>query len=504
MKALLDTNILIHRETNNIIRDEIGYLFRWLDELSYEKCIHRISISEIERNQNQSTVQSFKAKLNSYRLLQTEAPETPKIEAIRREFDKNENDSNDTALLKEVFSNRVDILITEDKKIHEKAEALEIQSRVLTIEQFLERCVAENPNLVNYQVLSVRQQYFGNINLNDPFFDSFKEDYPGFGGWFNRKSEETAYVCQREENVLAFLYLKVENEDEDYSDVVPTLTPKRRLKIGTFKVSLNGFKLGERFLKIIFDNALRFNVDEIYVTIFDRTDGQVRLIDLLEGWGFIRHGVKNSGAGQELVYVRDFRAEADIYEPTKTYPFISANTRKFIVPIYPEYHTELFPDSVLRTESPLDFVENRPNRNAINKVYISRSFERSLIHGDIIVFYRTKFRGPAHYTSVATTIGVVQSVTDNISDLDAFIRLCRKRSVFSDAELKEHWDYSPHNRPFVVDFLYVHTFPKRLNLKKLKEMRIISDAPRGFEEISYSAFNTLMEESNGDQRLIVN
>jgi len=33
---------------------------------------------------------------------------------------------------------------------------------------------------------------------------------------------------------------------------------------------LNGFRLGERFLKIIFDNALKQKVEEIYVTIFEK------------------------------------------------------------------------------------------------------------------------------------------------------------------------------------------------------------------------------------------
>lgn len=502
MKALLDTNILIHRETPHVVRNEIGYLFRWLDHLQYKKCIHRISIEEIEKNLNKSTVESFKAKLNSYYLLKTEPPETPEIKVVREKFDTNNNDLNDTLLIKEVFANRVDILITEDKKIHKKADALAIQSRVLTIEQFLERCVAENPELVNYKVLSVRKSRFGGVNIEDSFFDSFRQDYPGFERWFNRKSEEEAYVCQRENQVLAFLYLKEEGKDEDYSDIVPILPPKRRLKIGTFKVDLNGFKLGERFLKIIFDNALQFNVDEIYVTLFDKTEGQVRLIGLLEEWGFYRHGIKS---GEELVYVRDFVvSEVNTSKPAKTYPFVSDCTRKFIVPIYPEYHTELFPDSVLRTESPLDFVENRPNRNALNKVYISRSYERDLKSGDIIVFYRTKSGGSAHYTSVTTTIGVVQSIIDRIPNVDKFIELCRRRSVFSDGELKEYWDHSPHNRPFVVDFLYIYSFPKRLNLKSLKELGIISKAPRGFEQISDHAFNTLMEESCGDKRLIVN
>ncbi len=248
---------------------------------------------------------------------------------------------------------------------------------------------------------------------------------------------------------------------------------------------------------------MHFNVDEIYVTIFDRTEGQVRLIDLLSVWGFDYHGVKSSTNGEEQVFVRNLTSKVNISEPAKTYPYIAKRARKFIVPIYPEYHTELFPDSVLRTESPLDFVENRPNRNAINKVYISRSIQRDLTSGDIIIFYRTRFNGPAFYTSVVTTVGVVQSITDNIENLEEFVQLARRRSVFSDDELASHWNYNPRNRPFVVDFLYVHTFSKRLNLKILQELGIILEAPRGFEEISDTAFNKLMEKSNGDMRLIV-
>jgi hypothetical protein len=33
MKALLDTNIIIHREANRVINSDIGYLFKWLDRL---------------------------------------------------------------------------------------------------------------------------------------------------------------------------------------------------------------------------------------------------------------------------------------------------------------------------------------------------------------------------------------------------------------------------------------------------------------------------------------
>src|SRR5262249_17056090 len=154
--------------------------------------------------------------------------------------------------------------------------------------------------------------------------------------------------------------------------------------------------------------------------------------------------------------------------------------------------TELFPDSILRTESPADFVENRPNRNAISKVYISRSHDRSLVSGDIVVFYRTKDENAGYYSSVTTTIGVVQNVVTNISNLEEFTRLCRKRSVFTNEKLAEYWDRNPKNRPFIVNFLYVYSFRKRLILRDLMSLGIIQKAPRGFEQITDQAFRNLL------------
>jgi predicted nucleic acid-binding protein len=505
MRILLDTNIIIHRETNRIVQKEIGTLFYWFDKLHHEKCIHPLSIEEIKKYQDASVVETMEAKIKNYVVLKTHAPDALPIKNIRSKYDKNENDSIDTTLLNEVFVGRVDLLITEDRKIHRKASELGISVRVFTIDAFLEKVVAENPELTDYKVLAVRKKLFGEIDISDPFFDSFKNDYAGFDKWFVKKSDEIAYVCNSEDgHILAFLFLKVEDQNENYSDITPQFSPKRRLKIGTFKVISNGYKLGERFLKIVFDNALLFNVEEIYVTIFDKTEDQDRLIQLLADWGFCFWGHKNTVSGEELVFVRDFLPSINKDNPCLTYPYFSNHQRKFIVPIYPEYHTELFPDSILRTESPKDYIENRPNRNAISKVYISRSPERSLETGDVIVFYRTKYNGPAHYTSVATTIGVVQNLITNIRSLEHFIELCRKRSVYTDKELAAHWHYNSYSRPFIVNFLYVSSFSKRLNLNQLIERGIITEAPRSFTPISDTAFQKLLEDSNADQRLVVN
>jgi len=343
--------------------------------------------------------------------------------------------------------------------------------------------------LVNYKVLAVKKVDFAQVNIEDIFFDSFRKDYKGFDKWYNKKADEISYACYQDQVLSAFLYIKVEDAAENYSDITPAFKKKKRLKIGTFKVTSNGFKIGERFLKIIFDNAFQFKVDEIYVTIFDKRPEQVRLIGLLEEWGFLLQGIKSTENGVEKVYTKNFdrQQEINVENPKLSFPYLSKESSVFIVPIYPEYHTELFPDSILRTESPINFTENEPHRNALSKVYISRSYERNLKAGDLVVFYRTG----GIYQGVATTIGVVESKQDNIPDENSFLLACRKRSVFTDKQLSEHWNYNKKSRPFIVNFIYALSLPKRPNLKLLKENGVIPnilDMPRGFREISRENF----------------
>jgi hypothetical protein len=507
-KALLDTNIIIHRESGRVINQDIGILFKWLDKAGYQKCIHPVTISEVNRNANSSTVYSFNIKMDSYVQLLTVAPMSSVVADVSTKYDVNDNDRNDSILLNEVYNYRVDILISEDKKIHTKAAEIGISDRVFKINSFLEKVYSENPGLVGYQVLSVQQKLFGELSLNDPFFNSFKEDYDGFEKWFNNKSNEKAYVTTNEENnmLLSFLYIKVELPTEAYFDVRPAFLPKKRLKIGTFKVVSNGVKLGERFLKIIFDNALVQKVEEIYVTIFNKRDEQRRLIALVEEFGFRLHGTK--GEIGELVYTRDFTPRFNPQNPKETFPFIGLGYNIFLIPIYPGYHTDLLPDSFLRTESPKDFKEHEPHRNAISKVYISRSIERNIKKGDVIIFYRTADKGSAYYTSVITTIAIAEDKVDGIKSEDEFIEKCRKRSVFSDEELKKYWNWNANYRPFIINFLFVHSFPlgKRMNRKSLLDLGIISGAEgelRGLKQITKDQFETILHETGTSENIIV-
>ena len=500
MKALLDTNIIIHREASKVINQDIGILYRWLERGKYTKCIHSLTIKEIENHKDTKIVEAFHVKLDSYECIEIPSPLQEAVIQISNSFDINQNDKNDTQLLNEVFVGRADILITEDKKIRKKALALGIEDKVFTIDSFLEKVFAEHPELVNYKVLNVLKTKFGRINLNDNFFTSLKEDYDGFQRWFIKKYDEEAYITINANNglLLSFLYLKVEEKDENYKDITPIFPPKKRLKVGTFKVINNGFRIGERFMKIIFDNALANKVEEIYVTIFNRREEQCRLIDLLEQWGFVLWGNKN----EEFVYVRDFSKKVDFNNLRHTYPYISRNKDCFIVPIYPEYHTELLPDSILNNESPEEFIEDFPHRNAVSKVYISRALEPHPTEGDLLIFYRTG----GYYKSVITTIGIVEEIRYDFLDEEDFVMYCRKSSLFPEDQLRKMWQYSP-SKPFVVRFLYVYSFPHRINMSKLIELKILSgvnDPPRGFRKITKEQLNIILKETKSDESFIIN
>lgn len=500
MKILLDTNIIIHREANKIYKPEIGELFKWIDNLKYSKYIHPLTVEELDRYKDPNALDTMSIKIKSYNLLKHQAPLGEEILKVSKKIDNQENDINDTQILNEVFEGRVDILISEDKKIHTKANLLGIADKVYKIESFLEKVTSENPELVDYKVLAVKKVDFAEVDIKNEFFDSFRHDYNEFDTWFNSKSEEPCYVCYSDGNLSAFLFVKIENENENYSNINPVFEPKKRLKIGTLKVTGNGYKIGERFLKTIFDNAIQFKVKEIYVTLFTKRPEQEQLIEMLEEWGFTFHGIKTTKNGEEKVYLRSFSREnsVNLINPKLTFPFLSRKTDKYIIKIEPQYHTELFPDSINTREDIRKYTENEPHRNRISKVYISHSFDRNLKSGDLLIIYRMGETSPKKYSSTITTICIVENIQNNFPTFEEFFNACNRRTMISKEELKTNWwDKKPNNRPFVINFLYAHSLPTpKPTLDDLNRLGIIPDIlnmPRGFIKITNEQFNVLIK-----------
>ncbi len=500
MKVLLDTNILIHREAQKIINPQIGRLFYWLDSLGHQKIIHPLTLDELRKHLDTNVVSTMLVKAESYHVLKSEPAIADVVRDISKRYDKNENDVLDTKLLNQVYSHRVDCLITEDAKIHTKASELGIQGSVFRIDEIIQKFELENPEFIDYKVLSIKKVPIGSLDINSPFFESLQEDYRHFETWFNRKSEEDCYASFNQGKLVGFLYLKLETESEVYRDIAPAFSPKRRLKIGTFKAIRYGYNIGERFLKIIFDNALKQKVEEIYVTVFPNRPDQLQLIFLLGQWGFLLHGEKVTTDGTEQVYVRDFNSERlrDSEQPKFQFPFIKLKGRFFVVSIKPEYHRELFPDSLLKTENPLDYIEDSPSRNSICKVYISHAENRDIRPGDTILIYRIGESLPKKYSSTITTLCIADGLVDDITSEKEFLKLCRGKTLFSEEELVEkYWNRWPANRPFIINLLFARSLPvPKPTLNDLLDLGIIKDImniPRGIFEVSFQDYDRLIK-----------
>lgn len=496
MKALLDTNIIIHRENIKVTNYSIGSLYHWLDCLHYEKMIHPYSVDELRKYQNEQMQDLYDAKLSAYTTIHSIASQTDEFKMLLADTPKTENDRIDNQLLCEVYCKRVDILITEDRRMRAKAEKLGIADKVFTINSFITKASNENPALVDYKALSVKKVYFGDVDISSSFFDTFRVAYKGFNNWFAKKSNDEAYLCRDDKNdILGFLYLKTEYEDENYSDIVPAFSPKKRLKIGTFKVEASGFRLGERFIKIIFDNAIERKVDEIYVTLFTDRPELLALKDLLERWGFYVYGEKKGQESSEIVLVK----QMNCYQCDKTvqynFPNLRYEHKKLFLPIEPQYHTRLLPDSILRNE--IDLLGEEPQRYALQKVYISFSFARNMLPGDYILLYRKGTTpGRKGYESVITTLGVIQEIKCDFSTKEEFFKSCENRSVFSNEELEKFWR-EKRNKLLVIRFIVVGTFSKKVTLKYLWSKNIVDfpNGPRSFDLIDDTQFDSIVNES---------
>lgn len=499
MRILLDTNIVIHRENKRVSNYSIGHLFRWIDQLKYDKVIHPYTISEIQKYRDPETQETIAVKLESYDVIKTiRQPDAVFLNKIGQP-EKNENDHIDNVLLYEVYLGRVDILITEDRRLRNKAVRLGLGDHVFSINDFIGKVSSENPGLIEYKALAVEKDFFGNVDVNDKFFDSFRSAYDGFDHWFARKCDEEAYICRSDSGrILGFLYLKTEGESENYSDITPPFSRKRRLKVGTFKVESTGFRLGERFIKIIFDNAQQRKVDEIYVTLFTDRGELIALEDLLYRWGFVYYGAKLNNGRSEKVLVKHLHSIEENATPKRNYPNFSHSCNKYILPILPQYHTTLLPDSQLNSENRIDFLGREPHRYALQKVYITWANCNKVKPGDLILFYRMGAYGEnKKYKSVVSTVAIVDEIIDDIHSESELLSICQNRSVFTPAELKSFW-VRHRNSLKVLKFIFVKSLTKRLTLGYLWEHNIVQapGGPRPFTKLSDEQFDMIVRDSN--------
>lgn len=306
---------------------------------------------------------------------------------------------------------------------------------------------------------------FNSIDLDDPFFDTLKADYPTFSKWFKEKHESEAYTFRSSKGAQLDGFLYIKRENGEVGDVDPPMQSEKRIKIGTFKINPHGTRLGERFIKRIFDAAISEGVDSIYVTVYEK---HASLIELFERYGFKRVGVKNHDNDYELVLER--RLDSFLGDVVLDYPRIPLRkNRHFLISILPDYHSKLLPDSLLKTESQ-SILQDVSHTNSIHKIYLSGSkIALDFAEGDTLLIYRMSDGGSAYYTSVVTSLCVVEEVTHISKFLkkEEFLKFCEPYSIFTTKELDGF--YHSRKYPYIIRFTYNMALTKRLNRKMLLE-----------------------------------
>ena len=338
----------------------------------------------------------------------------------------------------------------------------------------------------------LRIEKFRDIALTDPFFETLKSDYPGFAIWFANKANNDAVTFRAEGGGLdGFLYLK--EEAGPVADVQPNLVAARRLKIGTFKINPHGTRLGERFMKRAFDTAVDMGAEALYVTVFEKHEA---LVQLFTRYGFVKVGKKSSGGDEdESVYER--RLDQTAGDVVLDYPRIPIQKdRHFVLSLYPQWHSRLLPDSLLKTEN-ASSLKDVSHTNSIHKIYLTamQGIDQ-LKRGDTLLIYRTAEGGAAYHTSVVTSLCVVESVSHitHYATEQAFMDYCKPYSIFTDAELRTF--YKTKKYPWLIRFTYNLALSKRPNRKALLEdVGLAANTYWGFFKLSTDQLKSILKQS---------
>lgn len=457
MTVLFDTNVIVELEgPYKALSSTIADMVRTAHEVNCEIVVHPSQIDDLNRDEDLNRRAIQLSRIKQYQMLEN-PPAPSDFDLLNMGWSQNnDHDRIDNLLLFAVKRSAVRFLVTEDRGMHAKARRAKISERVFFVAEFLEYLKSQKHTGIKPSVcVAISTKFLYELDVDNHFFDSLRNRYDGFNTWYHTCAEQRrqAWVVKDGDEIGALCIFKEERDEKVTDDGV--ILRGKILKLCTFKVADTGKKLGERLLFVAFQVAREGRFDYVYLHVKD--EGQDRLLELLDDYGFEHVG---NYKGDE-VYSKDMRKTAVCVEsePEKRlaydirhYPYVAddANVRKFVVPIQPNFHDRLFPD--LKAQMSLfDITDGLTSEsNAIKKAYLCKSKSTLIRPGDLVFFYRSKD------VKSIRCVGVVEdTLRSGIADeLAAFVS---KRTVFSRGEIEDMTKTGP---ALAVLFRVVRYFKK--------------------------------------------
>ena len=375
------------------------------------------------------------------------------------------NDSVDLEMLGALDNHAVDLLVTEDRRLRDHADAAGLGPQTLSIlgaVEYLKRLFGES---VALPTVHARMAY--QLSVEDPIFETLREGYNDFDSWWEKvsKSHRDCRTIEGPAGELeALAVLKIEY-DRPYG------LPARALKLCTFKVApeAEGAKRGELILKSVFHFAAEHDLDCVYVTVFDQ---HVGLVNLLNSFGFAALDTRTDQG--ELVMVKRLRPPSDAgdcsdLDYNRLYgPGAVLVNRVCVIPIQPRWHDVLFPEARIQGR----LLPEEPSGNAMLKAYLCRSSIRRLAPGDLVIFYRS---GHQH----VSVIGVVER-TLATSEPGEIRRFVSTRTVYTDEEIAS---MCAQGEVLAILFRQDRVLSTPWPLRQLKENGVLSAPPQSVQQV---------------------
>lgn len=496
---LIDTNILIGLEDHHKVEAAYARFHALASEHKADIYVHEAAKDDIARDQNVERRNISLSKIAKYRVLKKRHGLT--AAELQNAFGplKKPNDVVDATLLHALESDASDFLVTQDKGLHERAQArsADLARRVLFVADATELLIQTyEPKAV--PIRHVAEVKAHEIDHRAPFFGSLRDGYPEFDDWWRKKCVKQHRSCWvvYDDVHRAGLAGLIVRKDESANDTDAVSSAEKILKICTFKVApeSRGVKLGELLLKQVLWYAQANEYDLAYLTTYE---DQASLMDLLEYYGF-----KNAGANQngEFIYERVFSPDA--LPPTEDvapfdrarqnyprFPF-SEDTRGFGIPIKEGYHDTLYPDlfaGASGAEAP-----TRPG-NTIRKVYLCRAQSQLGPPGSLLFFYKGVSKEPP--SQAITALGILESMKLAHSTKD-LMQMTGGRSVYSKEEL-EAWSATPERPVKVINYLLAAYVDPPVSLNELEDMGVVNrHPPQSIYELRHDLLAGLVARSN--------
>lgn len=475
LSLLIDTNVIIPLEPTSSsdvepTMDRAAELVRLAGKCRAGIYVHPECACDLARDNDKTRLDTRRLLLQKYAKLPSPPAISTDLEAILGPTQQGSNDWVDHCLLEALRADMVHYLVTEDQGIHRKARRVGLGERVATVNEVvdvLRRLFDETPP----PPPAVKNCLAHELATDDPIWDSFRQDYPGFDDWLRqcRQEHRTAWCINDGDSHAAITIVKPEIRGESHLQ-------GKVLKICSFKVAdpFQGRSYGELLLQAIFDFARVNDYDWLYVTVFSH---HAYLVTFLRDFGFTDSG-RETGLS-ELVLQKAMKAPDGVTEDSPLefhvrygpHAIRFEGTGKYIVPIQPAFSDRLFPSTPGQQNL---FPGTEACGNSIRKAYLCNAATRRIEVGDVLLFYRSQDK------QAIQVVGVVEQMVISY-DPSTIASAAGKRTVYSYQEI-EH--LCSKGEVLVILFRQARVLQTPLALKQLIEEDVLSGPPQSIQALN--------------------